>query len=333
MGVGEKRRRTPESPLGGTGRGIHSPVEAIGGRIVGAVTALFIEPPPESVGAHIDRGMGVDRTGVAARGGPHPVALIHCKVIIGGIGADSVTDHRAVVIKFSRDGRVIRESSKSGVEKDAVDLLKQRLGESVTGKYLGQPAARIRMEGLFQMVIDDCIRYDKRDLYQVRRRVRQHLIPALRKLRAAGLRDGAYQQLHHETQARKSSQRHYQSRTGDHTAGVRPSAKEHPPKVGRIPPVTKVPEDNARGGFIEQEQYDALRHRLKRAVTPLVIGYHLGLRKSAILALEWSMVDLPGAELRLPPRLAKNKKAQVCPRYGDLLRHLRHLRSHSSELL
>lgn len=92
-----------------------------------------------------------------------------------------------------------------------------------------------------------------------------------------------------------------------------------------IPLVAKLPEDNIRTGFIEQEQYEALRQHLTRALTPLVIGYHPGLQRGAILRLEWSMVDLKNEELRIPPKLAKNKTGQACPLFGELLAHLKAL--------
>jgi integrase len=107
------------------------------------------------------------------------------------------------------------------------------------------------------------------------------------------------------------------------------ASRTHPPKVRHIPPVEKLPEDNIRTGFIEDEQYRALEEHITRARTPLVIGYHLGLRRGAILLLEWSMVDMQNEELRLPPRLAKNKTGQVCPLYGRLLEHMKELRANT----
>lgn len=230
-------------------------------------------------------------------------------------------------IKFYRDGKPVRESAKTEKASEAKDLLKQRLGESVTGKYVGLPASRIRMEGLFQMVIDDYVRYDRRDLYQVRYRIKLHLNPRLGHMKAAQFgTDQINQYISYRKQERAQN-----STINRELSIIRRAfslaSQQHPPKVEHIPPISKLPEDNVRTGFIEHEQYERLRNRLRRAVTPLVIGYHLGLRKGAILGLEWSMIDLKAAELRLPARLSKNKKAQTCPLYGELLEHLKQRRA------
>lgn len=50
----------------------------------------------------------------------------------------------------------------------------------------------------------------------------------------------------------------------------------------------------------------------------LVIGYHLGLRRGAILRLRWDQVDWNTNLIRLERKQTKAKQARVAPLYGEL---------------
>jgi integrase len=96
----------------------------------------------------------------------------------------------------------------------------------------------------------------------------------------------------------------------------------------RLPPLVYVApnikalmleEDNVREGFLEHEQYVALRNELpdhQRLI--LVIGYHFGMRRGEILGLRWDQVDWDGNVIRLEKRQTKGKKGRVAPLYGEL---------------
>ena len=73
-----------------------------------------------------------------------------------------------------------------------------------------------------------------------------------------------------------------------------------------------------REGFLEHEQYVALRNELpdhQRLI--LVIGYHFGMRRGEILNLRWDQVDWDANIIRLEKRQTKGKKARVAPLYGE----------------
>jgi integrase len=78
-------------------------------------------------------------------------------------------------------------------------------------------------------------------------------------------------------------------------------------------------EDNVREGFLEHDQYLALRNELpdhQRLI--LVIGYHLGMRRGEILKLRWDQVDWNTNLIRLERKQTKAKQARVAPLYGEL---------------
>ena len=73
-----------------------------------------------------------------------------------------------------------------------------------------------------------------------------------------------------------------------------------PPLVTRKPWIRRLEEDNAREGFIEDEQYRALLHELPNHLRALfVVGYHIGVRVGTLRKIEWDQVDLQAGELRL----------------------------------
>ena len=51
----------------------------------------------------------------------------------------------------------------------------------------------------------------------------------------------------------------------------------------------------------------------------LVIGYYLGLRRSEIMQLKWSQVDLDNTIVHLSRRQTKNRTARTAPLYDELL--------------
>ena len=59
-----------------------------------------------------------------------------------------------------------------------------------------------------------------------------------------------------------------------------------PPMVARVPYLPKLAEDNARTGFLKRADYEKLLNALPEELRLLfVFGYHLGMRKSALLKI------------------------------------------------
>ena len=93
-----------------------------------------------------------------------------------------------------------------------------------------------------------------------------------------------------------------------------------PPKVGKIPDSARLKEASARQGFFEHAEYQALLEALPAELKPvLVFAYYTGCRRSEILKLRWTQVDLVEQEIRLEPGTTKNEEARDIPLASNLL--------------
>ncbi|MEK7750334.1 MAG: site-specific integrase [Acidobacteriota bacterium] len=97
-------------------------------------------------------------------------------------------------------------------------------------------------------------------------------------------------------------------------------AREHtPPKVGQVPFIPMLDEDNVRKGFLEHYEYLALREALPGPMKPiLAFGYYTGCRKGEILSLQWRQVDLLERIVRLEAGTTKNDEPRVIPLAPEL---------------
>jgi integrase len=88
--------------------------------------------------------------------------------------------------------------------------------------------------------------------------------------------------------------------------------------AGRLlsrPHIELLPENNARQGFFELDQYRAVHAHLPDAIRPVIaFGYITGWRiKAEVVSLQWSQVDFKAGEVRLEPGTTKNKEGRTFP--------------------
>jgi integrase len=86
------------------------------------------------------------------------------------------------------------------------------------------------------------------------------------------------------------------------------------------PHIPLLRESNARSGFFESDQIDALILRLPTEVQPVIrFAYVTGWRiDSEVLPLEWRHVDFSAREVRLDAHTTKNDEGRVFPITADL---------------
>ena len=76
-------------------------------------------------------------------------------------------------------------------------------------------------------------------------------------------------------------------------------------------------EDNARQGFFEQDEFEAVIANLPDPVCDVArFAYLSGWRKGEIATLRWDLVDHRAREIRL--RTSKNRRGRVLPLEGEL---------------
>jgi integrase len=95
------------------------------------------------------------------------------------------------------------------------------------------------------------------------------------------------------------------------------AVKRTPPKLTRVPYIPMLKEDNARQGFFERAEFEAVAGQLPAQVADVArFAYLSGWRKGEILPLRWDAVDRQGREVRL--RTSKSGKPRTLPLDGDL---------------
>lgn len=222
-------------------------------------------------------------------------------------------------IKYSKNGEVIRESSGSDKRADAEKLLKARVGEIVTGKFLVLGPERIRLAELFQDVIEDYEATDRRTISDVRSRLKNHLSPFFDEIRAA-----EFSTQHVKRYVAKRRKEEAQNATINRELAIlrrafNLAAKCDPPKVARVPHIQLLKETNVRTGFLEYDGYVAVRNELPCYIRPLfVVAYHVGGRRGELTSLRWEQVDLKAGQIRLKGTDTKNREPRTLPIYGDM---------------
>jgi integrase len=217
-------------------------------------------------------------------------------------------------ISYYRNGRQFLESSKTDKKTVADRLLKQREGSIAEGKMPGVYADRVRFEELVADLLNDYNVNGKRSAAKAEQRVRLHLEPFFRSMRA--------------TQITTANVRAYITRRlneGASNATVNRelaalkrafnlAAKGKRISRDNVPDIPMLEENNTRTGFFEHEEFltlrDALPEHLKGFVT---FGYKTGCRFGEICGLKWGAVDRKEGIIRLEGAETKNKEGRLIP--------------------
>ncbi len=210
-------------------------------------------------------------------------------------------------IKYYRDGKPFRESTKSTKEGDAKRLLKKREGEIVEGKLPGMMFDRVTFDELAADLVTDYKRNGKKTLAWIERRIDLHLRPYFGGMRVPQITTSkikAYTNLRLEEGAAPAS-------INRELAAIKRlmnlGAKETPPKVNRVPYIPMLQEHNTRKGFFEHGEFLALRDALPVHLRGFVtFAYKTGWRFSEVAGLTWAQVDMEGFIVRLEPGETKN---------------------------
>jgi integrase len=95
--------------------------------------------------------------------------------------------------------------------------------------------------------------------------------------------------------------------------------KSTPPKVGLVPLIPTLAENNVRKGFFEHTMFLAIINALPSYLRPVVwFACCTGCRKGEILTIRWSQVDLDERVVRLEPGETKNDDGRLIPIVPDL---------------
>ena len=212
---------------------------------------------------------------------------------------------------YDRRGVARRESSESRTRSDAEKMLRARLGEVASGKrFIGADLDRIRFEDLAQIIRDD---------YKVQKRRCVHRLEiALKRLgeRFAGWRAREVDFMALQSYSLQRAESGAASATIRWELGALRRAFRLAARAGKAecPQFPTVTVSNARKGFFEREQWEAIRAHLRPEFQDFGdFGFLTGWRTMEILTLRWQQVDFDAGKIRLEPGTTKTGAGREFP--------------------
>ena len=228
-------------------------------------------------------------------------------------------------IKYFRHGKQFAESTQSNKMEVAKRILKIREGEISQGKMPSICFEKVKFDELMDDYISDYRINNRRTLAKAERCANYlkqefegmsatevntpNIKRYIEKRMSKGLANGT---INRELAALKKA--------------FNLAARCTPPKVAHVPYIPMLKENNIRKGFIEHEDYLALRNALPEYLKPvLTFAYFSAWRKSEIITLKWKQVNLRDGIVRLETGETKNNEGRTLymePELLDLLKHL-----------
>jgi integrase len=212
-------------------------------------------------------------------------------------------------VKYYRNGKAYRESTRKTNEKEAQDFLKQRLAEIVTGNFYGPRLERVRIGELADDMLRDYRINGKRSLGNLEARWNLHLKPFFGDLRAVDVSSDLIARYVDKRQQQEAKNATINRELAALKRMFHLGHRTTPPKVNRIPAFPRLAEDNVRKGFLDDGQYETLfgscSENWFRAIVE--VGRTYGWRKRELLGMRVKQVDLLSRTIRLEPGTTKNR--------------------------
>lgn len=218
-------------------------------------------------------------------------------------------------IEFWFEGKQFRETG--GRSEDAArKKLKARLKEILGGRFVGPQQERVSVSEL----LDDLLTHLGTKGARSVASFRSHLKPVREffLLRKAMHVDTAMIEQYIAARLDAGKARATVNReTGALRQAFNLAARRKPPKLTRVPYIPMLNEDNARMGFFERAEFEALAAKLPEPVNDVArFAYLSGWRKGEVLPLRWEAVNRQAKEIRLAT--SKNRKPRTLPLTGEL---------------
>lgn len=223
-------------------------------------------------------------------------------------------------VKYYVNGRPIRESTGTAKEKEAERFLKAREGRAAAGLPLLPRADRVRWEEAAADLRGHYEATGSRDLAEYDRRVK-HLTAFFTGSRIAGIGQADVDKYVLKRRAVGVTDSTIRRELGTLVTLLRFAYRSK--KLARLPLLTRPKEGEARVGFVERADFEAIRRHLPADLQVVVtVAYTLGWRKQEVLRLERRHLNLETGELRLDAAMTKTKKGREAHLTPELRRLL-----------
>ena len=200
--------------------------------------------------------------------------------------------------KFSINGQTIQESAETESRREALDKLKDAILKHASGDAVQD--RKVTVDQLYDALLAD-YRINGKCLWWAELNWNKHLKPFFGGMKAKNVGTDTLNRYIEARREEKASNGSINREVSLLQRAFMLGYESQPPKVARPLRFHRLAEAKPRQGFIEQKQYDALAANCPdlymRAM--LCLGYSFGFRKSELLTLKVSDVDLFAWTIRL----------------------------------
>jgi integrase len=215
-------------------------------------------------------------------------------------------------IAYCRNGRQFCESTHTDDYESARDQLRKTEGDIARGLPVTPHMSRILFQELARDLVLDYTVNQRRSLYDLHIRLREHLLPIFGNRRVWTITSADILQYSEERQKAGAKNatinRELAAMKRAFTLGIRGR------KILIAPYVPRLEEHNTRTGFFEKSELVRILEHLPEVLHPLVwFAYVTGWRIATIRRLQWQQVDFTLGTVRLEVGTTKNDDGVVFP--------------------